>query len=203
MKDLNARIKQLTNLILTSQTVDENRGDESRPASPSKVDFDMTPYQVRILHPSSPLIKYTQGSRTHGSPSSNKSSSPRGAKSNLKRRKSSRSKQHSSRVPSCHPMHRKARRIGCWWSRHAPFASSRWSSRGTRIISARRCAQCARTSSGNGARESRQRKQSARKRMRGQRSSHAHSRRRKRFARTPSLRPLFIIRRKLMDWLHR
>jgi centromeric protein E len=47
MKDLNARIKQLTNLILTSQTVDENRGDESRPASPSKVDFDMTPYQVR------------------------------------------------------------------------------------------------------------------------------------------------------------
>ena len=50
MKDLNARIKQLTNLILTSQTVDENRGDESRPASPSKIDFDMTPYQVRS-HP--------------------------------------------------------------------------------------------------------------------------------------------------------
>ena len=49
MSDLNARIKQLTNLILTSQTVDENRGDESRPASPSKVDFDMTPYQVRDL----------------------------------------------------------------------------------------------------------------------------------------------------------
>ena len=47
MKDLNARIKQLTNLILTSQTVGDNRGDESRPASPSKVDFDMTPYQVR------------------------------------------------------------------------------------------------------------------------------------------------------------
>ncbi|KAH9008963.1 kinesin-domain-containing protein [Lactarius pseudohatsudake] len=47
MKDLNARIKQLTNLILTSQTVDENRGDESRPASPSKVDFDMTPYQLQ------------------------------------------------------------------------------------------------------------------------------------------------------------
>lgn len=49
MSDLNARIKQLTNLILTSQTVDENRGDESRPASPSKIDFDMTPYQVRDL----------------------------------------------------------------------------------------------------------------------------------------------------------
>ncbi|KAH9038360.1 hypothetical protein EDB85DRAFT_2273126 [Lactarius pseudohatsudake] len=49
MKDLNARIKQLTNLILTSQTVDENRGDESRPASPSKVDFDMTLYQILAL----------------------------------------------------------------------------------------------------------------------------------------------------------
>ncbi|KAH9038307.1 hypothetical protein EDB85DRAFT_2141826 [Lactarius pseudohatsudake] len=49
MKDLNAHIKQLTNLILTSQTVDENRGDESHPASPSKVDFDMTPYQILVL----------------------------------------------------------------------------------------------------------------------------------------------------------
>jgi len=47
MKDINARIKQLTNLILTSQTVGENHGDESRPASPSKVDFDMTPYQLQ------------------------------------------------------------------------------------------------------------------------------------------------------------
>lgn len=46
MKDLNARIQQLTKLILTSQTVDETKGDESRPASPSKVDFDMSPYQV-------------------------------------------------------------------------------------------------------------------------------------------------------------
>lgn len=33
-------------LILTSQTVDETRGDESRPASPTKIDFDMSPYQV-------------------------------------------------------------------------------------------------------------------------------------------------------------
>lgn len=49
MKDLNARIQQLTKLILTSQTVDENKGDESRPASPSKVDFDMSPYQVSII----------------------------------------------------------------------------------------------------------------------------------------------------------
>jgi centromeric protein E len=46
MKDLNSRIQQLTKLILTSQTVDESKGDESRPASPSKVDFDMSPYQV-------------------------------------------------------------------------------------------------------------------------------------------------------------
>ena len=46
MRDLNARIKQLTKLILTSQTGDENKGDDSRPASPGKVDFDMTPYQV-------------------------------------------------------------------------------------------------------------------------------------------------------------
>ncbi|KAG9308915.1 P-loop containing nucleoside triphosphate hydrolase protein [Chiua virens] len=47
MKDLNARIQQLTKLILTSQTVDENKGDESRPASPSKIDFDMSPYQLQ------------------------------------------------------------------------------------------------------------------------------------------------------------
>ncbi|THH28271.1 hypothetical protein EUX98_g5913 [Antrodiella citrinella] len=47
MQDLNARIRQLTNLILTSQTVDESKGDESRPASPTKVDFDMSPYQLQ------------------------------------------------------------------------------------------------------------------------------------------------------------
>ena len=46
MNDLNARIRQLTKLILTSQSVDENKGDESRPASPAKIDFDMSPYQV-------------------------------------------------------------------------------------------------------------------------------------------------------------
>lgn len=46
MNDLNSRIRQLTKLILTSQTVDETRGDESRPASPTKIDFDMSPYQV-------------------------------------------------------------------------------------------------------------------------------------------------------------
>ncbi|KAL6302818.1 kinesin-domain-containing protein [Sparassis latifolia] len=47
MNDLNARIKQLTKLILTSQTVDETKGDESRPASPAKIDFDMSPYQLQ------------------------------------------------------------------------------------------------------------------------------------------------------------
>ncbi|KAI0667610.1 kinesin-domain-containing protein [Trametes maxima] len=47
MNDLNARIRQLTKLILTSQSVDENRGDESRPASPAKVDFDLSPYQLQ------------------------------------------------------------------------------------------------------------------------------------------------------------
>ena len=43
MKDLDSRIKQLTKLILTSQTVEE----ASRPGSPVKIDFDMSPYQVR------------------------------------------------------------------------------------------------------------------------------------------------------------
>ncbi|KAG2738408.1 hypothetical protein P692DRAFT_20923682 [Suillus brevipes Sb2] len=47
MKDLSSRIQQLTKLILTSQTVDENKGDELRPGSPSKVDFDMSPYQLQ------------------------------------------------------------------------------------------------------------------------------------------------------------
>ncbi|KAI0731971.1 kinesin-domain-containing protein [Fomitopsis betulina] len=47
MNDLNSRIRQLTKLILTSQTVDENKDNESRPASPSKVDFDMSPYQLQ------------------------------------------------------------------------------------------------------------------------------------------------------------
>ena len=49
MDNLNARIRQLTKLILTSQSVDENKGDESRPASPAKVDFDMSPYQVSVV----------------------------------------------------------------------------------------------------------------------------------------------------------
>ncbi|TFK34801.1 kinesin-like protein [Crucibulum laeve] len=47
MKDLNTRIHQLTKLILTSQTVDEVKGDDSRPASPVKIDFDMSPYQLQ------------------------------------------------------------------------------------------------------------------------------------------------------------
>ncbi|EKM79626.1 hypothetical protein AGABI1DRAFT_74724 [Agaricus bisporus var. burnettii JB137-S8] len=49
MRDLNNRIQQLTNLILTSesQAVDEAKGEESRPASPTKIDFDMSPYQLQ------------------------------------------------------------------------------------------------------------------------------------------------------------
>ena len=47
MKDLNARIQQLTRLILTSQSVDDVKGDDSRPASPVKIDFDMSPYQLQ------------------------------------------------------------------------------------------------------------------------------------------------------------
>ncbi|CAE6524083.1 unnamed protein product [Rhizoctonia solani] len=45
MHDLNHRIKQLTKLILTSQNVEEGR--ESRPASPVKLDFDASPYQLQ------------------------------------------------------------------------------------------------------------------------------------------------------------
>ena len=55
MKDLNARIRQLTKLILTSQSVDESKGDDSRPGSPVKIDFDMSPYQV-IIYPSWTLV---------------------------------------------------------------------------------------------------------------------------------------------------
>ncbi|KAJ3817412.1 kinesin [Lentinula raphanica] len=51
MQDLQSRIQQLTKLILTSQTLtDEAAGGpagESRPVSPVKMDFDMTPYQLQ------------------------------------------------------------------------------------------------------------------------------------------------------------
>ncbi|KAF9012770.1 P-loop containing nucleoside triphosphate hydrolase protein [Cyathus striatus] len=50
MGDLNARIKRLTKLIpkpiLTCQTVDDAKSDDSRPVTP-KVDFDMSPYQLQ------------------------------------------------------------------------------------------------------------------------------------------------------------
>ncbi|QRV78359.1 kinesin motor domain protein [Ceratobasidium sp. AG-Ba] len=45
INDLNHRIKQLTKLILTSQTVEEVR--ESRPASPVKMDVNASPYQLQ------------------------------------------------------------------------------------------------------------------------------------------------------------
>ena len=57
MKDLNSRIKQLTKLILTSQTVEES----SRPGSPVKIDFDMSPYQVRFWFTKLP----SASSKTH------------------------------------------------------------------------------------------------------------------------------------------
>ncbi|PPQ68785.1 hypothetical protein CVT25_008863 [Psilocybe cyanescens] len=51
MRDLNGRIQQLTKLILTSATVEEGKvddnDDEERPASPVKIDFDMSPYQLQ------------------------------------------------------------------------------------------------------------------------------------------------------------
>ena len=68
MRDLNNRIQQLTKLILTSNTVD---AAESRPASPMKVDFDMSPYQVSISMSCSSDVELTTVS------SYNKSSSPR------------------------------------------------------------------------------------------------------------------------------
>lgn len=62
--DLNSRIRQLTNLILTSQTVDEMKGDESRPQSPSKLDFNLEPYQVsRFTH-----VLFCRGSEAHVHP---------------------------------------------------------------------------------------------------------------------------------------
>ncbi|KAF5386439.1 hypothetical protein D9757_005841 [Collybiopsis confluens] len=51
MHDLQSRIKQLTKLILTSQTVSEESaggsGEASRPVSPVKVDFDLSPYELQ------------------------------------------------------------------------------------------------------------------------------------------------------------
>ncbi|KAL5512652.1 hypothetical protein ACEPAG_2918 [Sanghuangporus baumii] len=47
MHDLNSRIQQLTRLILTSQSVDETKGDQSRPSSPSRLNFDLEPYQLQ------------------------------------------------------------------------------------------------------------------------------------------------------------
>ena len=51
MRDLNSdRIQQLTKLILTSATVDEGKGNNSRTASPVEIDFDMSPYQVSFFY---------------------------------------------------------------------------------------------------------------------------------------------------------
>ncbi|KAF8340725.1 P-loop containing nucleoside triphosphate hydrolase protein [Cantharellus anzutake] len=47
LNDMSGRIKQLTKLILTSQTVDESRGDQSCPSSPTKLDFSQSPYELQ------------------------------------------------------------------------------------------------------------------------------------------------------------
>ena len=184
MKDLNSRIKQLTNLILTSQTVGENGGDESRPASPSKVDFDMTPYQVRSFF-SSPSSSESFELTLLQTSSSNKNFFPRDARSNLKGRKSSRSKRRSSHGPSYPQTRRRTRRTACSRTRHATSVSWRWSLRGTKTTSAHHCVPYARTSNANGLDGSPRRKRSGRRRMSGQRSLPARWRRRKRSAQLP------------------
>ncbi|KZV88256.1 kinesin-domain-containing protein [Exidia glandulosa HHB12029] len=45
MHDLQSRIKQLTKLILTSQTVDENKNDGEE--SPTKLNFDLSTYELQ------------------------------------------------------------------------------------------------------------------------------------------------------------
>ncbi|KIK52881.1 hypothetical protein GYMLUDRAFT_265283 [Collybiopsis luxurians FD-317 M1] len=50
MHDLQSRIQQLTKLILTSQTVSEESAggsSDSRPVSPVKIDFDLSPYELQ------------------------------------------------------------------------------------------------------------------------------------------------------------
>lgn len=46
--DLTHRLQQLSKLILTSNTVAEGR--DSRSASPTKADFDLSPYDVGRVH---------------------------------------------------------------------------------------------------------------------------------------------------------
>ena len=87
MRDLNNRIQQLTKLILTSATVDEGKGDESRPTSPVKIDFDMSPYQVGFFcH-----IRTFEHTKA-ACPSFNKNSSQHVSNWNLKQPRSSLSK---------------------------------------------------------------------------------------------------------------
>ncbi|KAJ8073923.1 Kinesin-like protein kip2 [Marasmius tenuissimus] len=65
MKELNDRIQQLTKLILTSNTIEEGSTLDlealSRPASPVKVDFDLSPYQLQQELLSARLQLETQG----------------------------------------------------------------------------------------------------------------------------------------------
>jgi len=107
MKDLNSRIKQLTKLILTSQTVDE----ASRPGSPVKIDFDMSPYQVRSLKNISSIRASETEDETSPFSSFNKNSFPPVARSNLKLFSSLPSKMHSAIDLSSRLMRQRARRI--------------------------------------------------------------------------------------------
>lgn len=109
MKDLNSRIKQLTKLILTSQTVDE----ASRPGSPVKIDFDMSPYQVRSVSEKTSLAFKLSATEDKASlfSSSNKNSFLPAVRSNLKLFSSSPSKIPSAIDRSSRPMRQRARRI--------------------------------------------------------------------------------------------
>ena len=108
MKDLDNRIKQLTKLILTSQTVEES----SRPGSPVKIDFDMSPYQVRSC-PEEFVSRIRVSGTVHNVFlffSYNRSSSPPVARSNLKSSRSSLWKTRSVIDRSSRPMLQRARK---------------------------------------------------------------------------------------------
>ena len=109
MKDLNSRIKQLTKLILTSQTVEE----ASRPGSPVKIDFDMSPYQVRSQF-AIPLSGIQLSKANIEAPlfsSFNKNCLLLVARSNLRPSRSWLSKTRSVIDRCFRPMPRRARRI--------------------------------------------------------------------------------------------
>ena len=113
VKDLNSRIKQLTKLILTSQTVEE----VSRPGSPVKIDFDVSPYEVRSRLTSSLSNNQPSSANVVATlPSFNKNSSLLVARSSFKASRSSLSKT-SSGIDRCSLLMSLARKIDWSWSR--------------------------------------------------------------------------------------